>query len=268
MIDDKRPLRGFNFLEDAWNLISCERRTGIYAKERPLFRYSTDFDDTDEVPFGLGCGGTLTLLLEAAGTSEFELLMQVLERSLRGEEIRLSTTLPTSTRQLSRSLLNNRSQTLVSDEPLPFVECILPPPRLFVIGAGNDAQSFVRMAYLLGWRVVVVDGRTHLAQASRFPEAEQVVALGPENGDGLAHRPKGILSCSCLTATCRTETGFVISSRSDRGYLGLLGARQRSANLLREAVHSLDWTYEAAFRQVSTPARLRPSVGMEQKLLR
>src|SRR5579875_44354 len=35
-------------------------------------RYSTMFDDTAEVPFGLGCGGVVDLLVEPADTAEFE----------------------------------------------------------------------------------------------------------------------------------------------------------------------------------------------------
>src|ERR1700678_3966029 len=31
-------------------------------------RYSTMFDDTADIPFGLGCGGVVDLLLECAGT--------------------------------------------------------------------------------------------------------------------------------------------------------------------------------------------------------
>src|SRR5579875_3048136 len=34
-------------------------------------RYSTLCDDTAEIPYGLGCGGTVDLLLEPAGTPEF-----------------------------------------------------------------------------------------------------------------------------------------------------------------------------------------------------
>src|SRR5215470_14005900 len=33
-------------------------------------RYSTMFDDTAEVPFGLGCGGVVDLLLEPVNTPE------------------------------------------------------------------------------------------------------------------------------------------------------------------------------------------------------
>ena len=48
-------------------------------------RYSTLFDDTAEVPFGLGCGGVVDLLIEPAGTAECWALMEVMGASLRGE---------------------------------------------------------------------------------------------------------------------------------------------------------------------------------------
>ena len=38
-------------------------------------RYSTMFDDTAEIPFGLGCGGVVDLLVEPADTPECEALM-------------------------------------------------------------------------------------------------------------------------------------------------------------------------------------------------
>ncbi len=48
-------------------------------------RYSTMFDDTAEVPFGLGCGGVVDLLLEPADTAECRALIAALEGSLAGE---------------------------------------------------------------------------------------------------------------------------------------------------------------------------------------
>ncbi len=49
-------------------------------------RYSTMFDDTADVPFGLGCGGVVDLLLEPADTPECRALMVALEGTLAGEE--------------------------------------------------------------------------------------------------------------------------------------------------------------------------------------
>ena len=57
-----------------------------------------------------------------------------------------------------------------------FVERLVAPQRLFVLGAGDDAKPLVRMAALLGWNITVLDGRAQLARTERFPEAAQVCA--------------------------------------------------------------------------------------------
>ena len=49
-------------------------------------RYSTMFDDTAEVPFGLGCGGIVDLLLEPGHSAECRALMGAMEASLGGEQ--------------------------------------------------------------------------------------------------------------------------------------------------------------------------------------
>src|SRR5437868_4258124 len=162
-------------------------------------RYSTMFDDTAEVPFGLGCGGVVDLLLEPGNTVECRALMDAMERSLVGEDVTVLTWLPREGRKLARALLSADGDFLFASnglaepelvdaragvlrqgwlEAMPegiFVERIAPPQRLFVLGAGDDAKPLVSMAAQLGWSITVMDGRTQLARAERFPEAERVI---------------------------------------------------------------------------------------------
>ncbi len=58
-----------------------------------------------------------------------------------------------------------------------FVERLMAPQKLFVLGAGDDAKPLVSMAALLGWDVTVMDGRAQLARAERFPEAARVTVV-------------------------------------------------------------------------------------------
>ena len=46
------------------------KATWLVREGAVVERYSTMFDDTAEVPFGLGCGGVVDLLLEPADTAE------------------------------------------------------------------------------------------------------------------------------------------------------------------------------------------------------
>lgn len=62
-----------------------------------------------------------------------------------------------------------------------FIECIVPPISLVVVGAGNDAISIMQIATVLGWEVKVVDGRHTHAKAERFINACQVLVSKPES---------------------------------------------------------------------------------------
>src|ERR1035441_8430628 len=75
-------------------------------------RYSTLFDDTAEIPFGLGCGGVVDLLLEPADTSECRALVDAMEVSLGGSEAHVATWLPTSGTRLRRAVLSSDGEVL------------------------------------------------------------------------------------------------------------------------------------------------------------
>ena len=92
---------GGRSVADAWRRRSCARLEWLVRNGAVVERYSTMFDDTAEVPFGLGCGGVVDLLLEPADTPECRALMSALEGALRGEETTVLTWLPHDRQALS-----------------------------------------------------------------------------------------------------------------------------------------------------------------------
>ncbi len=203
-------------------------------------RYSTMFDDTAEIPYGLGCGGTVDLLLEPAGTAEFDLLMRAMEASLRGETRRVVTWLPEGGRRLGRAV----GDEAVGDGERVFEEWMEAPQRLLVFGAGDDARPVVQMAALLGWSVVVVDGRETWARAERFPEAAGVVAAASRAelesaGVMVGDRDAVVVMTHSYEQDRRWLAELLPGSPR---YLGLLGARHRSALLVSEVAARLGWS--------------------------
>jgi xanthine/CO dehydrogenase XdhC/CoxF family maturation factor len=263
-------------------------------------RYSTLFDeildetnslDAREIPYGLGCGGVMDVLLEPVASPETNAMLRAVEAAERGETLYAATILPTppldglafarvilrdddtifyASDEIDAELLsrltslartgteaNTVSITLGNETREVFVEPVLPPQRLVLFGAGDDARPLVRMANLLGWRVTVADGRAWLAQPSRFPEAERVLTLS-ENAANLEK-----LSLSDRDAVALMTHSF----EQDRNllgkllplnvrYLGLLGARHRSRLLLTEAATQLGWSPEQALHRVHAPIGL------------
>ncbi len=61
-----------------------------------------------------------------------------------------------------------------------FIQNYQPPVKLIIVGAGNDAQILAQQADLLGWDVVVTDGRPTHASKERFTSSCQIVVTKPE----------------------------------------------------------------------------------------
>jgi xanthine dehydrogenase accessory factor len=235
-------------------------------------RYSTLFDDTADIPYGLGCGGVVDLLLEPVDTPECLALLSALERSLSGEQATVVTWLPDAGKLLRRVILDTRDEVIFASEGLEekklacaptlspgeeyegrFVECLRAPQRLFVFGAGDDAKPVVAMASSMGWNVTVADGRAQLARAERFPLADRVLCA-----DG------------CDLLDIRADDAVVIMTHSyeqDRAvlsallpvaprYLGLLGARHRSSLLVSEAATATGLAIASCCERIWAPVGL------------
>lgn len=231
-------------------------------------RYSTLFDDTAEIPYGLGCGGTVDVLLERADTPECVALMQAIATSLTGETRLVATVLPAEGVALAREVTTAEGEVVfrsahmaaassarfefASSARSEFKEQLLPPQRLFIFGAGEDARPMVRLAALLGWSVFVMDGRAQWARPERFPEAEHVFATRT-----LTMQPKAADAVILMTHSYEADRDWlkqVLPSRPR--YLGLLGSRHRSSLLVSEAAEMLGWSLAQACEHMFSPVGL------------
>jgi xanthine dehydrogenase accessory factor len=237
------------------------------------------FDDTAEVPFGLGCGGVVDLLLEPGDTLECLALMRAMERAVDGEEAIALTWLPGKGRKLMRALLSASGDVTFASEDLTasaleeatdgvnsenwvqsmaeniFVERIAIPQRLVVLGAGDDAKPLVSMGALLGWSVTVMDGREQLARSERFPEAEHVVAVSSVADEvRRIQRDDAVVLMTHSYEQDRELLATVLPLQPK--YLGLLGARHRSALLVSEVAAMLGRSVAACCEHIYAPVGL------------
>lgn len=251
----------------------------LVRKGATVERYSTMFDDTAEVPYGLGCGGVVDLLLEQGDTPECMALMQALERAIGGEEATVVTGLPNEGRKLTRVVLSASGDVIFASEDLTeselaqatdgvlqrnwqenmvekiFVERIAVPQRLFVLGAGSDAKALVSMGALLGWSVTVMDGREQLARPERFPEAERVLAVSSASGEVTRIQPDDAVVL--MTHSYEQDREFLAAVLPQQPrYLGLLGARHRSSLLVSEVAAMLGWSVAACCEHIYAPVGL------------
>ncbi len=233
------------------------------------------FDMTGEhdglVGFGLGCRGTLDILLEKLEPWRLdEEARRLLCGMNTGAEPRAlvtvydaapalshllgslpvdeggATALPAAQVALHEAVRAIVREALVTEHPLArtvrlpegnvecFVDLVPPAFHLTVFGAGPDAVPLVAMARQLDWRVTVIDHRPALCDAARFPGAERVVHAHPERA--VEHVPVG----RHAAVVVMTHNYFVdlrllpMLLALDVPYVGLLGPRSRGEQLLGE----------------------------------
>ncbi len=218
--------------------------------------YSTLYDDTAEIPFGLGCGGTVDLLFEEVGSPECDALLRALAASVQGEEFTAITWLPDGvTNTFARAILDVHGKVVFASAGLGegeirsalvdgshyvdstggvHVERLMPPQRLVVLGAGDDAKPLVRMAALLGWSVIVADGRSQLARPERFAEAQHVTSVSASNVASLDIRFTDAVVLMTHSYEQDRDWLAAVLPVAPR-YFGVLGAKHRSSLLVSEA---------------------------------
>jgi len=144
---------------------------------------------------------------------------------------------------------------LLAEIPDVFVEQLAPPQRLVVLGAGDDAKPVVSMAALLGWKITVVDGRTHLARTERFPAAEEVAIATAAELPAL--RISAEDAVVLMTHSYEQDRAWLAAllPMAPR-YLGVLGARHRSSLLVSEAAAMTGLALEACCARIYAPVGL------------
>lgn len=237
------------------------RRVGLSVMASGRSRrlhYDTSDDETQVWGLGLGCNGEVDLAVVPIGGDALDLFAR-LQARLRGDSaFTLSTVMQEdgpggfvlqadgdTVSTLDRSglareieaaaraaLAARRSalQTIGGQEV--FTEVLLPPPRLLVCGAGDDARPLVGFAAAVGFRVLVADHRPAFLTPARFPEAQELLLM---RGDQPAPQLRLGRETFAVVKTHSFENDRKWVARllaADVPYLGLLGPRARSEKIL------------------------------------
>ena len=114
-----------------------------------------------------------------------------------------------------------------------FFELHGPATTLLIFGAGQVAIPLVRLAKVLGWHTVVVDGRERFATRERFPDADDIrVGLLADIAAELKYDASTFVILVAHDYKFEVPVLRVVLER-DPAYIGLLGNRSRGAAVLR-----------------------------------
>jgi xanthine dehydrogenase accessory factor len=249
-----------------------------------------DLRDDTEWGLGLGCNGTIDILLEPTDGSLDDGLATLAER----DPVMVLTAIDSTDSEVSvgdRTVLDASSDPFLSQsrEPLPdallsdlglaveklrsegdstpverttdggsvtiFIDCLKPVPRLLLFGSQNDVEPVSRLGREAGFEVVVASPRGAQASNSTFPNAHEVVASHPtdiaDHADELTYAV--VMSHNLIDDQLALETFLEETAVS---YIGLMGPRERFEDL-REELDAEGTTLTAdQLDRVSTPVGL------------
>ena len=117
-----------------------------------------------------------------------------------------------------------------------FIEAYTTPPRLVICGGGHVSKAIAPLAKTLGFHVFITDDREEFANEERFPEADGVVALKPE--DALPKLP--INANTFIVVATRghryDNVALEAAARTPAKYVGLMGSKRKTILIYEDLV--------------------------------
>jgi xanthine dehydrogenase accessory factor len=113
-----------------------------------------------------------------------------------------------------------------------YIEPILGPPTLYVIGAGHIGYHLARIGQIAGFRVAVVDDREELTKKERFPaEAEVIATPLPEGLGNLNISPTSFI----VILRGHTEDAQILewALKTPARYVGMIGSKGKIQGIYR-----------------------------------
>jgi len=136
-----------------------------------------------------------------------------------------------------------------------FLEALATPPLMVIVGATHVGQALAPLAKSVGYRVVVADPRSALADRERFPLADEILLMWPD--EALARLRLGASTAVVILAHDAKfdHPALVAALRSDAGYIGAIGSRTTNEQ-------RFTWLREQGFG-VRDIARVYAPIGLD-----
>ena len=134
-------------------------------------------------------------------------------------------------------MIYGRNEYVISDSGIEyFIEAYTTPPQLVLCGGGHVSRALAHLAKPLGFQLFITDDREEFVDKERFPEADQLVALKPE--DALSELP--INSNTFVVIATRghryDNTALLAAAKTTASYVGLLGSKRKTILIYEDLI--------------------------------
>jgi xanthine/CO dehydrogenase XdhC/CoxF family maturation factor len=244
-------------------------RGAFRARSRPFVVVTYDSTSDDDIGWGLGvgCNGTIDVLLERVDESTKVDPTAFAEGCFRAEQKGALATvfdssdpaIPIGARLAVRegelcactvaegtvrdalfretivALHDDGTRVCVVGGVTALVESFWPAPHLFVIGTQHDALALVTLARAMGFAVTVVDTSPSTSTRARFASADRLLFGSPrEIARAIDRHVRPVIVL--MTHDYERDRSHLEALAETRApYLGVLGPRARTARLLADA---------------------------------
>jgi xanthine dehydrogenase accessory factor len=188
---------------------------------------------------GMGCNGIIKILLEPVTEklmTDFFFLKNSLEKGLSVLHEKVFSddfTLKRSTFQIYPNKdINNNYKFHPNNEGYKYTYLFIPPPRILIFGAGEDAKPLVSLASSIGFNVTLCDWRPGLCNESHFPSAYQFITGSPLHIINSIHFSKNDFIVIMSHNFLKDQEFLAGLKNSEVNYIGILGSKERTTRLL------------------------------------
>jgi len=249
-----------------------------------LVSYGVSDESAWEV--GLSCGGSIEVFIESMDTPAWHVIYPAIQDCLKHKKSACLATVINGQNigkkriihednqdygDLGTPMINQQLSSFVSNQQNPadptilninteegeirlFVEYLLPPPRLLIVGAVHIAIPLVSMANTMGLETIVIDARSAFATQDRFPHADQLIVEWP------AHALEKLELDAASYVVCLSHDekldnpALQVALDSPAAYIGVLGSRKTHAKR-REALLGMG-VLESQLKKIHAPIGL------------
>ncbi|MBC7877819.1 MAG: XdhC family protein [Anaerolineales bacterium] len=120
-------------------------------------------------------------------------------------------------------------RVMLSDDVEIFMEVILPPPTLIVVGGVHIAIALASLAKALGYRTIVIDPRKAWGNNERFPHADQLIQSWIDEAFGQIQINRSTAIAMLTHDPKLDDPALKIALNSKAFYVGALGSKTTNA---------------------------------------
>ncbi|RSK55137.1 XdhC family protein [Bacillus canaveralius] len=233
-----------------------------------------DLSDDSVWGLGLGCNGSVYVLIEAISTDQGQQWMQQIAFHLTKQDclliehhldhpldFKIKPGIVTFSRSFQQGNLGQTNKLVRQFDSSVFQEVLKPAPRLVIFGAGHDVIPLVDLADQAGFQVCIVDQREHLLNDNRFKRAVEFICAKAEDFSEKITAKSGDYVIFMSHKIEYDAAAFHFYHNKAVSYFGFLGPKKRSQQIMFDILNLNPAIIDPMIKKIHSPIGI--NIGSE-----